>query len=240
MANNNPAHIVLTNVRLSYVHLDKPYIHPNSNGTPKYSATVLVPKSDTKAKQEIDAAVAAAAAKAREKFGNAFPANPKTSVHDGDGVRSSDGQPYGEECKGHWVFTASSIQQPDCCDQYKQPLLDASELYSGCYAHVGVTFFGYNQPTNKGIGVALDTVMKARDGEVLGGMRASADDDFADIPATDSAPAVASAPQWNPEPVAYATTTTATPATATPATPQPTTQVKIVGYDPNTFAPIYG
>ena len=25
MANNNPAHIVLTNVRLSYAHLDKPY-----------------------------------------------------------------------------------------------------------------------------------------------------------------------------------------------------------------------
>ena len=223
MANNNPAHIVLTNVRLSYVHLDKPYTHPNSNGTPKYSATILVPKSDTKARQKIDAAIAAAAANAREKH-KAFPANPKTSVHDGDGVRPSDGQPFGDECKGHWVFTASSVQQPDCRDRYKQPLLDASELYSGCYAHVGVTFFGYNQPTNKGIGVALDTVMKAKDGEVLGGMRANADDDFADIPVADSAPVAASAPQWN------AAGTTAAPAT----------QGTIVGYDPNTFAPIYG
>lgn len=235
MANNNPAHIVLTNVRLSYVHLDKPYANPNSNGTPKYSATILVPKSDTKARQKIDAAIAAAAAKAREKFGNAFPANPKTSVHDGDGVRTSDGQPFGEECKGHWVFTASSVQQPDCRDSYKQPLLDASELYSGCYAHVGVTFFGYNQPANKGIGVALDTVMKARDGEVLGGMRANADDDFADIPVADSAPAAAaaSAPQWNPS-------GTAAGMTAAPVTPQPATQGTIIGYDPNTFAPIYG
>ena len=179
MANNNPAHIVLTNVRLSYAHLDKPY--SNNGGEPKYSATILVPKTDPANRQKIDAAIRAATARMREKKGNSFPATPKTSVHDGDGVRPSDGQPFGDECKGCWVFTASSKTQPDCRDQYKQPLLDGSELYSGVWAHVGVTFFGYDSGSNKGIGVALDTVMKARDGEPLGGMRASADDDFADI-----------------------------------------------------------
>ena len=209
MANNNPAHIVLTNVRLSYAHLDKPY--SNNGGEPKYSATILVPKMDPANKQKIDAAIRAAAARMREKKGNSFPATPKTSVHDGDGVRPSDGQPFGDECKGCWVFTASSKTQPDCRDQYKQPLLDGSELYSGVWAHVGVTFFGYDSGSNKGIGVALDTVMKARDGEPLGGMRASADDDFADIP-----------------------TTVAAPETAAAGSPT------ITGYDPNTFAPIYG
>ena len=209
MANNNPAHIVLTNVRLSYAHLDKPY--SNNGGEPKYSATILVPKMDPANKQKIDAAIRAATARMREKKGNSFPATPKTSVHDGVGVRPSDGQPFGDECKGCWVFTASSKTQPDCRDQYKQPLLDGSELYSGVWAHVGVTFFGYDSGSNKGIGVALDTVMKARDGEPLGGMRASADDDFADIP-----------------------TTVAAPETAAAGSPT------ITGYDPNTFAPIYG
>lgn len=209
MANNNPAHIVLTNVRLSYAHLDKPY--SNNGGEPKYSATILVPKTDPANRQKIDAAIRAATARMREKKGNSFPATPKTSVHDGDGVRPSDGQPFGDECKGCWVFTASSKTQPDCRDQYKQPLLDGSELYSGVWAHVGVTFFGYDSGSNKGIGVALDTVMKARDGEPLGGMRASADDDFADIP-----------------------TTVAAPETAAAGSPT------ITGYDPNTFAPIYG
>ena len=209
MANNNPAHIVLTNVRLSYAHLDKPY--SNNGGEPKYSATILVPKTDPTNKQKIDAAIRAATARMREKKGNSFPATPKTSVHDGDGVRPSDGQPFGDECKGCWVFTASSKTQPDCRDQYKQPLLDGSELYSGVWAHVGVTFFGYDSGSNKGIGVALDTVMKARDGEPLGGMRASADDDFADIP-----------------------TTVVAPETAAAGSPT------ITGYDPNTFAPIYG
>lgn len=206
MANNNPAHIVLTNVRLSYVHLDKPYL--NNGGEPKYSATILVPKSDVAAKQKMDTAIAAATQRAREKRGNSFPLQPKTSVHDGDGLRPSDNMPFGEECHGHWVLTASSKTQPDCRDQYKQPLLDGSELYSGVYAHVGVTFFGYDSGSNKGIGVGLETVMKARDGEQLGGGRANADDDFADIDV--SAPATA---------------------------PQ---QGRIIGYDPNTFAPIYG
>ena len=84
MANNNPAHIVLTNVRLSYAHLDKPY--SNNGGEPKYSATILVPKTDPANRQKIDAAIRAATARMREKKGNSFPATPKTSVHDGDGV----------------------------------------------------------------------------------------------------------------------------------------------------------
>ena len=172
-------HTVLTNVRLSYVHLDKPY--SQNGGEPKYSATILVPKIPADNRARIDAAIQQAAAKAREKFGSAFPIQPKTSVHDGDGVRPSDGQPFGEECKGCWVFTASAKTQPQLRDVYGQPVLDSTEFYSGVYAHVGVTFFGYNAPQNKGIGAALDNVMKISDGEMLGGARASAEDDFADL-----------------------------------------------------------
>ena len=150
-------HTVLTNVRLSYAHLDKPY--SQNGGEPKYSATILVPKSPADNRTRIDAAIQQAAAKAREKFGSAFPLQPKTSVHDGDGVRPSDGQPFGEECKGCWVFTASAKTQPQLRDIYGQPVLDSTEFYSGIYAHVGITFFGYNAPQNKGIGVALDNIM---------------------------------------------------------------------------------
>lgn len=75
MANNNPAHIVLTNVRLSYAHLDKPY--SNNGGEPKYSATILVPKTDPANRQKIDAAIRAATARMREKKGNSFPQRRK-------------------------------------------------------------------------------------------------------------------------------------------------------------------
>lgn len=98
MATPNPAHIVLNNVRLSYAHLTQPY---SQNGNdPKYSATILVPKVPADNRAKIDAAIRAATEKARTKFGAAFPAQPKISVHDGDGLRPSDNQPFGEECRG--------------------------------------------------------------------------------------------------------------------------------------------
>jgi hypothetical protein len=182
MANTNVAHVVLTNVRLSYVHLDKPYSQ-QAGQEPKYSATILVPKQPATNKMKIDAAIAEATHKAIEKYGKAFPATPKVSVHDGDGPRPSDGQPFGEECRGCWVFTASSKQPVTVVDTNLQPILDSTAIYSGMYANVGVTFFGYNAPQNKGIGVALDNVQKIADGEPLGGQRASAEDDFGSLSA---------------------------------------------------------
>lgn len=196
MANTNPAHVVLTNVRLSYTHLDQP--HSQNGGEAKFSSTILVPKYPADNRAKIDAAIRAATEKAREKFGASFPAQPKVSVHDGDGVRPSDGQPFGPECRGHWVFTASNKQRPGVVDINLQPILDSTQLYSGIYANVGVTFFGYNAPQNKGIGVALDNVQKIADGEPLGGTRASADDDFGGIatPAVQTAYSVPAAPTY--------------------------------------------
>ncbi len=177
MANNNPAHIVLRSVRLSYTHLDKPYAQQPGQ-EPKYSCTVLVPKNPASNRAMIDAAISTATQKAIEKYGKGFPMTPKVSVHDGDGVRPSDGQPFGDECKGCWVFTASNKSPVTVVDLNLQPILDATQIYSGMYANVGVTFFGYNAPQNKGIGVALDNVQKIADGEPLGGSRASVEDDF--------------------------------------------------------------
>lgn len=215
MANNNPAHVVLTNVRLSYAHLDQP--HSQNGGEAKFSAVILSPKSNTQNHANIDSAIRHATEKARAKYGAAFPAQPKVSVHDGDGVRPSDGQPFGPECKGCWVFTASSKQRPAVVDVNLQPILDSTELYSGIYANVGVTFFGYSAPQNKGIGVALDNVQKIADGEPLGGTRASADDDFGALaaPAVQPAYAAPAAPAYGaPAAPAYAA-----PAYAAPQTP---------------------
>ena len=194
---NNSAHIVLTNVRLSYTHLDKPYAQ-QAGQEPKYSCTILVPKQPGDNKAKMDAAIYAATQKAIEKFGKAFPATPKISVHDGDGPRPSDGQPFGDECRGCWVFTASSKQPVTVVDLNLQPILDPTAIYSGMYANVGVTFFGYSAPQNKGIGVALDNVQKTADGEPLGGQRASAEDDFAGL-AAPAAPAAGGYPAYTPQ-----------------------------------------
>ena len=100
------------------------------------------------------------------------------SIHDGDGVRPSTGEPFGPECKGHWVFTASSKNPVSLVDAGMNPIVQKGELYSGCYARVCVSLFPYNTAGKRGIGIGLEAVQKLRDGEPLGG-KASAASDFA-------------------------------------------------------------
>lgn len=190
MANQNPQHVVTGKVRLSYAHLFKPYANPNNpNSEPKYSATILLPKSDTATKQRLDAAIRAAVeAGVSTKWNGVRPPQIAVPIHDGDGPRPSDGMPFGAECKGHWVFTASSRQAPEIVDAGLNPIINQSEVYSGIYARVSVAFFPYNNSGKKGIGCGLGNVQKLEDGEPLGG-RTSASDDFGAAAGLPAAPA---------------------------------------------------
>lgn len=157
--------------RLSYVHLFKPYAH-QPGAEEKFSCTILVPKSDTATKARIDAAIEAAKQKGISgKWNGVCPPIVPTPVHDGDGVRPSDGMPFGAECKGHWVFTANTSVDypPEVVDQNRNPMINQSEMYSGVYAMVNVEFFPYMFGGKKGIGCSLGPVKKVRDGEPLGG-----------------------------------------------------------------------
>ena len=157
-------------VRLSYVHLDAPYANPNTNADPKYQVTVLMPKTDVQAKARLDAAYQAAVQKGvAEKWNGTMPPIVACSIHDGDGVRPSTGEAFGPECKGHWVFTASSKNPVSLVDAGMNPIVQKGELYSGCYARVCVSLFPYNTAGKRGIGIGLEAVQKLRDGDPLGG-----------------------------------------------------------------------
>lgn len=166
----------LTNVttgkaRLSYVHLFKPYAYQPGQEE-KFSVTVLVPKSDADTKARIDAAIEAAKQRGiNEKWNGQCPPIVPTPVYDGDGVRPSDGMPFGPECKGHWVFTASAKEDypPEVVDKMGNPIINHSEVYSGIYGRVNVSFFPYAFGGKKGIGCGLGPVQKLEDGEPLGG-----------------------------------------------------------------------
>lgn len=185
MANNNdPRRVVTGQVRLSYVHLFQPYAN-QQGAEPKYSTTILVPKTDVATKQRIDAAIAAAKqAGATNAWGGVIPNIVPTPVHDGDGTRPSDGAEFGPECKGHWVLTATSKQAPQVVDAGLNPIIDQSMVYSGMYGRVSMTFFAYNSNGRKGIGCGLDNVQKLTDGEPLGGRSTAADDFAAPLPVT--------------------------------------------------------
>jgi hypothetical protein len=174
-------HVVTGKVRLSYANLFTPRAHA-MGGEPKYSTTILVPKSDTATKQCIDAAIAAATEDGvQRRWGGVKPPLVPIPVYDGDGTRPSDGMPFGDECKGHWVFTASSKQAPEVVDQNLNPIIDQSQVYSGMYARVSCTFFPYAVHGKKGIGCGLGNVQKLADGVPLGG-RTTAEEDFGALP----------------------------------------------------------
>ena len=186
--------ITINDVRFSYCNLFEPKAPLNNpNGEPKYSVTILVPKTNTAAKAAIDQAIAQAIeAGVSTKWQGVRPPMPAICVHDGDGPRPSDGQPFSEECHGCWVFTASSKQQPFVVDAMVQNIIDPRQVYSGMWGNVNVNFFAYNSAGKKGIGCGLNGVQKVRDGEPLGG-RVTAQDAFQ---AVGQAPAAA-APQPN-------------------------------------------
>lgn len=131
-------------VRLSYCHVWQPQT-PQNGGDPKYSVTILIPKSDAATVnalfQEMEQAKQAGVANV---WGGTLPPIVKIPLYDGDGVRPS-GEAFGPECKGCMVITASSKSQPQVVDLNVQPILNQAEVYSGCYGRVSLNFFAYNQ-----------------------------------------------------------------------------------------------
>lgn len=191
--------------RLSFTHLFEPYAN-NPGQEAKYSVTVLVPKSDIATKQRIDAAITAAKQQGVSKCWNGvMPPVVATAVHDGDGVRPN-GEPFGEECRGHWVFTASSKQAPQVVDLNLNPIINQTDVYSGCYARVCVNFFAYNSNGKRGVGIGLNAVQKLEDGEPLGGRISAAEAFGTPMAATPQQPAQYQnyAPQPAPYPTQYA------------------------------------
>ncbi|MCI6276156.1 MAG: DUF2815 family protein, partial [Clostridium sp.] len=72
---------------------------------------------------------------------------------------------------------ANSKNKPGIVDKDVQPILDQSEVYSGCYARLTLNFYAYAASGNKGIAAGLGNVQKLEDGEPLGGFT-RAEDDF--------------------------------------------------------------
>jgi len=163
--------VITGKVRLSYAHLFKP-VAIDDGQEPKYSVCLLIPKSDKQTLKKIKAAVEAAKQAGISKWGGKIPNNLKTPLRDGDEER-----PDQEEYAGHYFLNANSKQAPGIVDKQLNPIMDSTEVYSGCYARASINFFAFNTAGNKGIGCGLNNIQKLEDGDYLGG-RSRAEDDF--------------------------------------------------------------
>ena len=172
MANINKTKVITgTNTRLSYFHGWEPV--SINGGAEKYSTAVLIPKTDKKTIDAIEKAIDAAIEEGIAKFGGKKPnkAAIKLPLRDGD-IESDD-----EAYKWHYIINANSTTPPQIVDQRVQPILERSQVYSGCYARVSINFYAFNSNGNKGVAAGLGDIQFVRDGEPLGG-QTSASDEF--------------------------------------------------------------
>ena len=164
------------NTRWSYANVWDP--KSINDGKPKYSVSLIIPKSDTATIDKIKAAIRVAYEEGESKLkgnGKFVPAleDIKTPLRDGDRERKGD-----EAYANSYFINANSDTAPGIVDANCQPILERSEVYSGVYGRASITFYAFNTNGNKGIACGLNNLQKIRDGEPLGG-KTRAEDDFA-------------------------------------------------------------
>ena len=175
--NFNSTKVVTGLVRLSYANIWE--AKSINGGTPKYSTSIIIPKSDTVTLQRINGAIQTAYEEGEGKLkgnGKTVPALSalKTPLRDGDTERPDD-----EAYANSYFINANSTTAPGVVDIYRQEIIDRSEIYSGVYARVSLSFYAFNSNGNRGIACGLQNVQKIKDGPSLGG-RTKAEDDFDD------------------------------------------------------------
>ena len=174
----NPMKVITgPNTRWSYCNVWQP--KSINGGTPKYSVSLIIPKSDTVTINKIKVAIEAAYKEGEAKLkgnGRSVPALSvlKTPLRDGDAERPDD-----EAYANAYFVNANSATAPGIVDADRQPILDTSEVYSGVYGRASINFYAFNSNGNKGIACGLNNLQKIRDGEPLGG-KSRPEDDFAD------------------------------------------------------------
>lgn len=161
-------------VRLSYLHIWEPNAIEEGQ-KPKYSASLIIPKTDKKTIKQIEQAIENAKIMGKaSKLGGKVPKNLKTPLRDGDDERPDD-----EAYENSYFLNANCYTKPGIVDRDCNKIMDQDEVYSGCFGRASITFYAFNTSGNKGIACGLNHLMKLSDGEPLGG-RSSAESDFDD------------------------------------------------------------
>ena len=167
---SNNTKVITGKVRFSYANVWEP--KSINGGDEKYSVSLIIPKNDTKTINDIKKAIEVAKQDGKAKFGGRIPANLKTPLRDGDIDRPDD-----EAYKDSYFINANSKDKPQIVDKNVKPILDQSEVYSGCYGRASISFYAFNSNGNKGIACGLGNLQKLAEGDALSG-RSKAEDEF--------------------------------------------------------------
>ena len=170
---------VITGVKTRWSYANVWQAKSINGGTPKFSVSLIIPKSDTKTVTAVKNAIQAAYDEGQSKLKGNSKSVPaltaiKTPLRDGDAERPDD-----EAYKDSYFINANSATAPGIVDTARNPIIEHSEVYSGVYGRASINFYAFNSNGNRGIACGLNNLQKISDGEPLGG-KTRAEDDFAD------------------------------------------------------------
>lgn len=162
--------IRVSNVRLSYPHLDKPYKKEDDKGVAKYGVVALLPKDTHAAARKLIQSVIEDVLK--ENKVKALAADKKF-LRDGD---ESDK----DEHQGHWTISAREERRPILKEMDSDGDLtlvepeDAKEtFYGGCWASILIRPWWQNNKWGKRVNAGLTAVTKKADDDSFGEGRIS-------------------------------------------------------------------
>lgn len=162
--------IITPLARLSYPAIFKPAKPFQDGGKEKYQCELIFP-----AGTDISELKKIATKCARDKWGENMPKKLRSPFRSGTEDRET------EEYQGAIFICPRSVDKPGVVvGPNREPCLDESEVYGGCWVRASVTAFAYDQDMSKGIAFALNNIWKVRDDESFSG-RVSAEDEFSDV-----------------------------------------------------------
>ncbi len=131
---------------------------------PEYSATFLIPKSDTKTVSEIKCAIDSIL---KERKGTSQ--DTWMPLRDGDEMN-----PFGIVNPAHancYVLSAKSSKKPKIVDLENKEITDESKIYPGCFVRLILRFYPFDfepwGPLLYGVGCLLNAIQKIEDAEPI-------------------------------------------------------------------------
>ncbi len=164
--------IKLKNVRLSFENVFSKEVYEGKE-TENYSATLLIPKTNTEAVTTIQSAIDRAMEKAKIKK---LPSTAKMCFKDGDETDRP-------EQEGHWTLKAKTKKRPTVihnkANGSENLVREDGVIYSGCYVNALIddNFYCYTN-YGKGVSASLLGIQYAGEGESFEGSRVADVNEF--------------------------------------------------------------
>ena len=153
--------MLIENARLSFPSLFVATSYAADQGR-KYSATFILPKSDSRQLGAIKAAMQRAA---DQKWGRDKPLGIQSCLRDGDADKT-----HLDGFQGCLFFNASNDKRPGVYDRDRSPLTqDDGRPYAGCRVNAEVEFWAQDNHYGRRINASLRGVQFVADDDAFGG-----------------------------------------------------------------------